>query len=504
MPTVVPRRFDGLGGLRPARVVAALTAVWLCWAGGLAFGQSAAPPPPPPPVNARPDDTSDAPPPLDLSDLGTAPGGAAGVGAALPTLQGDTTWGGRPAFPHVIAPALVATPSGLPILNDARNRLAFSGGIPPNFLVDATDSPATLSSADLVVGMLGLRVGANTYIPFGAMLLSSPIIGYNMINWAENGSVLPRDRVFFDYRHFDAVGSVEIINLTGPDPANGHPNAYYQRQQLNPLSVDRYVFGFEKTFGEGRWSLEARLPFQGQAKSVQTFHPGQSLVEAFDIGNFGLALKRYLVQGERWNVAGGMGMQLPTAAGTDLTYETRVLLNWNNVTANLHEIINIKQSNETVWLNPFLGVSYDAQRWLFAQGIVQLCVPLNPSRATLTAAVPDGSIDLYGRPVFDFNAAPLHETTNLAMAFQTLFRANLSVGCWLYRNPCRPLRSLAAIFEVNDTNTLGNRYHATVVNLGPQLAATIGKTEVGAGLLVPVSNNTAYQSEFTLRINRNF
>ena len=443
-------------------------------------------------------------PPLDLSDLGATAGGAAGAGAALPTLQGDTTWGGRPAFPHVIAPALVATPTGLPILNDNTNQLAFHGGVPPNFIVDDNGLPASLQSADLVLGQIGLQVGPNTYIPFGAMLLSSPIIGYDMINWAENGAVLPRDRVFFDYRHFDAVGSVELINLNGPDPQNGHPNAYYSQQAYHSLAVDRYCLGFEKTFGEGLWSVEFRLPFQGQARASQTFHPNQSLQEGVALGNMGLALKRYLVKGERWNMTGGLGMQLPTAPGTDLTYETRVSLVWNNVTANLHEILNVKQNNETVWLSPFVGVSYNGPRRFFAQGIFQLCAPLNTSTASLTTSVPDGTIDLFGTPLFDFNQNPLHETTNIAMAFETFFRANVAVGYWLYQNPTGRINALAAVLEINDTNTLGSRYAANVVNLGPQLVVNAGLTEIGAGMLVPVSDDTAYKSEFTFRLNRRF
>jgi hypothetical protein len=501
--TVVPMsRPERFGGKRPTHIGVAWMALFVFSAAGLAHGQASTPPESD--TDTQQNEDLDATPPLDLSDLGTASGGAAGPGAAIPTLQGDTTWGGRPAFPQVIAPALVATPSGLPILNDSRNHLAFSGGIPPNFLVDATGLPATLKSADLIVGMLGLQVTTNSYIPFGAMLLSSPIIGYDMINWAENGCILPQDRVFFDYRHFDSVGSVELINLNGPDPLHGHPNAYYQQQELIPLSVDRYVIGFEKTFAERLWSIEVRLPFQDQAQATQTFHPGESLDNSFDIGNIGLALKRYLIKGENLSLTGGLGMQLPTAPATNLTYETRMFLIWNDLTTNLHEIINVKQSNETVWLNPFLGVSYDAQNRFFAQGMMQLCVPLNPSSATLTTSVPDGTIDLFGTPVFDFNANPLHETTNLAIAFETLVRANVSVGYWLYQNRGPRLSSLAAILEVNDTNTLGNRFNATVVNLGPQLAANVGNTEIDVGLLVPISGDTAYKSEFTCRVNRRF
>jgi hypothetical protein len=492
------------GGRRIVESIVSLF-VALCFASALAMGQSpiAPPAPPAPSADANSAEKPSTPPP-ELSNLGTVAGGAAGAGSALPTLQGDTTWGGRPAIPQVIAPALVATPTGLPILNNSADHLVFSGGIPPNFLVDANSIPTSLTTADLVLGMIGEQVGNNTYLPFGAMLLSSPIIGYDMINWAENGTILPQDRVFFDYRHFDAVGSVEIIGLNGPDPAHGHPNAYYSQQEYIPLSVDRYCVGFEKTFGAGLWSVEARFPFQSQAKANQTFHPGESLQNGFDIGNIGLAIKRYLVQGEHWNVTGGLGVQLPTAPATNLTYATHLFLVWNDVTADLHETLNVKQGNETVWLNPFLGVSYSGGSRLFAQGMFQLCVPLNTSSATLTTSVPDGTIDLFGIPVFDFNKDPLHQTTNIAMAFETLFRTNVAVGYWLIQNPTGKLDSLAAVLEVDDTNTLGNRFTASVVNLGPQLVANLGNTEIGAGMLVPVSNDAAYKSEFTFRLNRKF
>ena len=90
------------------------------------------------------------------------------------------------------------------------------------------------------------------------------------------------------------------------------------------------------------------------------------------------------------------------------------------------------------------------------------------------------------------------------MAFETLFRTNLAAGYWLFQNPGRRISSAAALFEVNDTNTLGNRFNATVVNLGPQLVVNVGATEIGAGLLVPVSSDAAYKSEFTFRLNRRF
>jgi len=76
------------------------------------------------------------------------------------------------------------------------------------------------------------------------------------------------------------------------------------------------------------------------------------------------------------------------------------------------------------------------------------------------------------------------------MAFETLFRVDVSVGYWLYQNPNSRLNSIAAMFDVT-TRTRWETLYRHVVNLGPQLVVNVGKTEVSTGLLVPVSNDQA-------------
>jgi hypothetical protein len=317
----------------------------------------------------KPPQKTNEPPPIDLSNLGGMAGGAAGTGSALPTLQGDTTWGGRPAFPQVVSPAFTLGYPGLPTLSNGIDHNVFSNNssIAPGFFdVDSNGLPATLNRADLVFGLVGFDMSlfggpAHTYIPLTAMLLSSPLIGYDMINWAENGSIIPQDRVFIDYRHFDTVGSIEIVGLTPPDPAHGHPNPYYHQQELFPLSVERYVLGFEKTFRDGLWSVEVRFPFQGQPASAQTAFPTLPLEDAFEVGNIGLALKRYIIKSDHWNITGGLGVQLPSAPPTDFTYKTALKGQLFDIGIDVFEVLKLHQSNETVWLNPFLGASYDSQ-----------------------------------------------------------------------------------------------------------------------------------------------
>jgi hypothetical protein len=78
----------------------------------------------------------------------------------------------------------------------------------------------------------------------GGFLLTSgqtvPIArGDRRFKVAENVSPIPRDRILFNYNHFH--NSLTDINGASRD-------------------LDRFTFGFEKTFLHGRASIETRLP----------------------------------------------------------------------------------------------------------------------------------------------------------------------------------------------------------------------------------------------------
>ena len=321
----------------------------------------------------------------DLSDLGAMDGGAATVSPepSLPFMLGDTTWGGRPAFPHVIAPAVdLAYPGpGLPIYNDNTNHLVFqmnSG----NFRVDLGPLPQSLKSADLVLGLLGFPVGPNSYLPFSAMLLSSPIIGYGyLLIWAENGSIIPQDRVFLDYRHFDAVGSVELINLDAPDAT--HRKAYYSQQRFGPLSVDRYCLGVKKTFRDGLWSVEVRLSFRDPGGCDPNVRSRRAAGGRLRHRQRRLCAKRDPVRSDRWTITGGLGLQLPTAPHRPHLPGTIR----DRVAASHREIQRDAAGSAGERDGMVESVSGGVLRRpcpLFAQGMFQLCAPLNQSGATVT------------------------------------------------------------------------------------------------------------------------
>ena len=72
--------------------------------------------------------------------------------------------------------------------------------------------------------------------------------GGRSVKIAENDNCLPQDRVFFLYNHFHDAASIEDVPTVGPA---------VQRS----IALDRYTIGFEKTFRDGLWSLELRMPF---------------------------------------------------------------------------------------------------------------------------------------------------------------------------------------------------------------------------------------------------
>jgi hypothetical protein len=97
-------------------------------------------------------------------------------------------------------------------------------------------------------------------------------------NYFDDGSPLPQDRVFFDYNHVGAFGTVGTR-----------------------FDINRYVFGVEKTFLNGRGSIELLVPFAGTANNDQI--GGQGLAEDhLEFGNVRLLLKGPLFRNPNWIV----------------------------------------------------------------------------------------------------------------------------------------------------------------------------------------------------------
>jgi len=184
------------------------------------------------------------------------------------------------------------------------------------------------------------------------------------------------------------------------------------------FSVDRYTVGFEKTFFEGCWSAELRMPFVGRT----TFDTGDFYGAGGTVGNLALILKRVIYESDDTVAAVGLGIDVPTGAdavGRMFTSEMRF-------------------RNQSAHLLPYVGILRTAREPFFWQSFLQIDVPLNGNFVDVSDPA-YGSRDI-GR-LYD----------------QTLLYFDLELGYWLHRNPgANFVTGLAAVIEFHYTSTLND------------------------------------------------
>jgi hypothetical protein len=225
--------------------------------------------------------------------------------------------------------------------------------------------------------------------------------GVGRIKLAENTSILPRDRFYFNYQFFDSV------------PLSGRGT-----------DVNRFVPGFEKTFFNGWTSVEVRVPFATTIDNVQDLNAlGSNNVE---LGNVTVFLKSLLYQSDTFAFGAGLTITCPTA--NDLS-----------VVLDGQEIGRVE--NEGTHLAPYLGAIWAPGR-LFNQLYVQY------------------DVDATGRPVFGTGgqSAPNGLVETGRQNDTSVLFLDYSVGYWVYQNNCCDalLRGIAPVFEVHYNQALGN------------------------------------------------
>ena len=120
--------------------------------------------------------------------------------------------------------------------------------------------------------------------------LDLPVAGGSHLLVAENNKALPTDRVYVNYNHFEnaLLYRVNQTTLAGTSTLD-------QR-----VSVDRGTFGLEKTFLDGSWSAEIRVPFVGENDFFFFPNPGVAdgvtAVDSSLFGNISLITKRGVVR----------------------------------------------------------------------------------------------------------------------------------------------------------------------------------------------------------------
>ncbi len=321
-----------------------------------------------------------------------------------------------------------------------------------------------------------VRGDDNSYDPTYRTTIPSSGYSLGRMKLAENSSPIPRDRIFFNYSHF-----------TGVPLAN------------QPISVDRYSPGFEKTFLDKLCSFEMRTPF-GTSLDNDILANGLSSDSQFQFGNMFLSLKGVLIHRENWLVTAGTSLLLPTAA------DTRV------IDPNTNEEF-LRFDNKSTHIMPFIGGAFIPNSRVFAQWMVQC------------------DIDANGTPVLAIGSNGSEQSKIATLQDFTLLYTDLSVGYWIYQaagSQGRNITGIAPIAELhynrslttadsfsggyNATNNGFNEINSSIsdfdnVNLQFGLIFNIrNNSRLGFGYATPLGNkfDRVFDKEFRVTLNRYF
>ena len=334
--------------------------------------------------------------------------------------------------------------------------------------------------------------------------------------------------------------------------------------------MDRFTIGAEKIFLDGLASVELRVPIEyrltsdlfsraydivpGNGDEFFDFGEGDGTIdpETFqlfgdrdgELANISAIFKAVIMEGPNFLFTAGVGVTAPTAQDVNYGLDFQNILITYDALPGLEVLaasylLDVNVSNETTYISPFLAWLWLPTDRLFHQGFLQVEVAANLSTVLMRDF---GSI---GLAAFEEDFALVELALNLPdgaevdLHAQTLMRLNLGLGYLLVDNPRnRWLRQLAALFEIHYTTllqdgnlsqiplalfltdifgnvtaidafdpVLGNlNNRMDIVNVAAGLSATVGKTVVTHGVVVPVrgQDNRGFDFEYNLQVQRPF
>jgi hypothetical protein len=303
----------------------------------------------------------------------------------------------------------------------------------------------------------------------GATVVNLPAAGgvVGRMKLSEDNNPIPRDRFIFNYDYFD----------NAPLAANG-------------FNISRFQFGIEKTFLNGRWSAEFRLPFAGTMNSTST--QGFETTNT-ELGNLRFALKRLWSQSNILTLSSGIGVTLPTA-------DDQIVLSQLG-----GELYRFK--NRSVTVEPFVAALYTPTDRLFTQVWSSLNVDTSGGDLTWDPAVfgGNGSSRIWDLPVVAVDA---------------------QIGYWVIRPDAGRSFGLAPFVELHWNYTIlqdelskqvssrADGFGLSVQSIGTnELNMTTGfyarlsdTLNIGLGASVPLFQrpNRTFDAQFGLRMNYYF
>jgi hypothetical protein len=250
---------------------------------------------------------------------------------------------------------------------------------------------------------------------------------------ADDASPLPRDRLIFNYDHF---ANVAISN-------DGVP-------------VNRYVFGFEKTFLDGRASFEVRAPIADTLSSTSIIGTEETGAE---LGNVLTTFKFMFLSDEAVAASVGLGVSLPTADGIHVR--------------NIDGSSLLAIPNRSIGLTPFLGILVTPSDRLFVQAFAAVSFDANGTAA-------------YVNP----NFTGLTDARIGGLTDGDLLQVDLQVGWWILREESGWLQGLAPFVELHSNTELNDGDIAANGNFAiGNLAGRLDELNLSAGFLSKFGDN---------------
>ena len=247
----------------------------------------------------------------------------------------------------------IVDPSGN-LLNAANGVLAAANAVNGTTIFDPTTSAAIRAKDTETSGVLNGSVNngdlfdalyAFDYVVDMAVPSPSADGLFGRTTVGTNGVVRTTNRLFFDY---------SIVN-------NALPTSRAE-------SIDRFTLAWERTFGEGHFSLEGRINMAAALDNRIILENGAGPSQT-EFGNMLLVLKQELYVSDCAVVSGGLGMSLPT--GSDVAID------------NLAGVPILELDNEAIHFKPFIaGILGPDDHWFF-QGFFEYDVAGGTNNALL-------------------------------------------------------------------------------------------------------------------------
>jgi hypothetical protein len=326
----------------------------------------------------------------------------------------------------------------------------------------------------LINDLLGIPVNVNIPDPAGG-----GVVGRMRI--AEDNNPLPRTRFIFNYDYFNGV------------PMTAGKN-----------TVNRFVFGGEKTFLQDMMSLEIRIPFA--ATVDPTIIADGVSGSSTEFGDVRLTYKALVLSSGAWNIGTGLGVDFPTASDIKVR------------SASGPPVLQVK--NESVILTPFAAVLFTPDDRFFAQGWTAFPIAANGNAVGIDAGFLPAPVGA-GATQIPLGTGTLATVGHLQS--QTLVQLDAQLGYWVLRSddPARLVQGMAPFVEVHYTTTMGgDRANVVTTPNGwtvgnfldrfDELNLTAGMVtqirdhvQLSAGLVVPLLNDAHRSIDWQLGLRAN-